>query len=101
MEVKKVIEKIDDLIEDHSMPKRIKVVLEKIGKELKNDIANPEICNKSRTEGSSLGQDVAVRVTSAIYELEDITNDINIPMHAKTALWDLVSDLEAIKHEEE
>ncbi|MBU4406319.1 MAG: UPF0147 family protein, partial [Candidatus Altiarchaeota archaeon] len=32
---------------------------------------------------------------------EDVTNDINIPMHAKTALWDLVSDLEAIKHEEE
>ena len=84
MEVKKVIEKIDDLIEDHSMPKRIKVVLEKIGKDLKSD-----------------DQDVAVRVTSAIYELEDITNDINIPMHAKTALWDLVSDLEAIKHEEE
>jgi len=84
MEVKKVIEKIDDLIEDHSMPKRTKVVLEKIGKDLKSD-----------------DQDVAVRVTSAIYELEDITNDINIPMHAKTALWDLVSDLEAIKHEEE
>ena len=84
MEVKKVIEKIDDLIEDHSMPKRTKVVLEKIGKELENE-----------------GQDVAVRVTSAIYALEDVTNDINIPMHAKTALWDLVSDLEAIKHEGE
>jgi len=84
MEVKKVIEKIDDLVEDHSMPKRTKVVLEKIGRELKSD-----------------EQDVAVRVTSAIYALEDVTNDINIPMHAKTALWDLVSDLEAIKHEEE
>ena len=84
MEVKKVIEKIGDLVEDHSMPKRTKAVLEKIGKELENE-----------------GQDVAVRVTSAIYALEDVTNDINIPMHAKTALWDLVSDLEAIKHEGE
>jgi len=84
MDIEQVIAKINELIEDHSMPKRTKAVLEKIGKELKNE-----------------EQDVAVRVTSAIYELEDITNDINIPMHAKTALWDLLSDLEAIKHEEE
>ena len=84
MEVKKAVAKINDLIEDHSMPKRIKVVLEKIVEDLRNE-----------------EQDVAVKVTSAIYELEDVTNDINIPMHAKTALWDLVSDLEAIKHEEE
>jgi len=84
MDIEQVIAKINELIEDHSMPKRTKAVLEKIGNELKNE-----------------GQDMAVRVTSAIYELEDITSDINIPMHAKTALWDLVSDLEAIKHEEE
>lgn len=84
MNLEKVASKIDDLIEDHSMPKRIKAVLEKIGNDLKNE-----------------DQDMAIRITSAIYELEDVTNDINIPMHAKTALWNLISDLEAIKHEEE
>jgi len=82
MDLEKVISKIDDLVWDHSMPKRIKVVLERVGNELKNE-----------------SQDVAVRVTSVIYELEDVANDINIPTHAKTALWDLVSSLEAIKHE--
>jgi len=100
MNLEKIISKIDDLTVDHSMPKRIKIVLERIGNELRNDIANQKICNKSRFEESSLSQDVAVRVTSAIYELEEVANDINIPTHAKTALWDLISNLEAIKHEE-
>ncbi len=84
MSLEKVVSKIGDLMEDQSMPKRIKNVLESIGNDLKNE-----------------DQDTAVKITSAIYELEDVTSDINIPMHVKTALWDLVSDLEAIKHEGE
>jgi uncharacterized protein (UPF0147 family) len=44
-------------------------------------------------------QDQAVRVTSAIYTIDEIVNDVNIPMHTKTALWNIVSDLEALKND--
>ncbi len=84
MDIDDVVSKIDDLAGSHSMPKRLKIVLDNVGEELKNK-----------------NYDTAVRVTSAIYELEDVTSDINIPMHAKTAIWDVISNLEAIKHEEE
>ncbi|MFH1402925.1 MAG: UPF0147 family protein [Candidatus Altiarchaeota archaeon] len=83
MQLKEVLEKIDEVINDHTMPKRVKSVLAKIKEDLqKND-----------------GQDPAVRVTSAIYTIDEIVNDVNIPMHAKTTLWNIVSDLEALKNE--
>ncbi len=74
------ISKIDDTSEDYSMPGRVRNTLKRVSKELK--------------EGN---KDVAVRITTAVYEIDEIINDINIPMHAKTALWDILSDLEAIK----
>ncbi len=82
MDIKDVIEKIDDVTNDHSMPKRVKIVLSKIKEELLKD-----------------DQDQAVKVTSVIYTIDEIVNDVNIPMHAKTALWNIVSDLEALKNE--
>ncbi|RLI92506.1 MAG: hypothetical protein DRO89_01975 [Candidatus Altiarchaeales archaeon] len=82
MELKGVIAKIDETSEDHSMPGRIRNTLKRVSKELKRG-----------------DQDLAVRITTAVYEIDEIINDINIPMHAKTALWDIISDLEAIKEE--
>ncbi len=80
MEIKDVISKMDELSQDSSMPKRVKSILKKVSEELSDD-----------------KQDPAVRITTAIYEIEVTANDINLPMHAKTALWDIISDLEAIK----
>ncbi|RLI88410.1 MAG: hypothetical protein DRO62_03755 [Candidatus Altiarchaeales archaeon] len=80
MELKGVIAKIDETSEDYSMPGRIRNTLKRVSKELKKD-----------------DQDLAVRITTAVYEIDEVINDINIPMHAKTALWDIISDLEAIK----
>jgi len=80
MELEGVIAKIDETSEDYSMPGRIRNTLKRVSKELKKE-----------------DQDPAVRITTAVYEIDEIINDINIPMHAKTALWDIISDLEAIK----
>lgn len=82
MNLQDVIEKIDEKSEDYSIPSRVRNKL----KEISADLRNGE-------------QDIAIRVTSAIYELDDTVNDINLPMHAKTVLWDILSDLEAIKEE--
>ena len=80
VDVEEVISKIDEVVADYSMPKRIKVALVQI----KNDLSKE---NKHRD----------VVITSAIYTLDEITNDVNIPMHAKTVIWDIISDLEALK----
>ena len=80
MELTRIIEKIGEGAEDYSMPGRVRATLKHVVKELKQE-----------------DQDLAVRVTSAVYEIDDIVNDINLPMHAKTALWDIISNLEAIK----
>lgn len=80
MDVKDVISKIDEVQSDHSMPRRVKLALSQI----KNDL----------TKG---GQDVDVVITSSIYTLDEICNDVNISMHAKTIIWDIISELEALK----
>jgi uncharacterized protein len=80
VDVKAVVGKIDEVMADYSMPKRIKAVLSQIKVDLGKD-------NKG----------IDVIVTSAIYSLDEITNDVNISMHAKTAIWDIISELEALK----
>lgn len=82
MDFKDVFSKIDDIVDDYSMPKRIKNVLTVI----KTDLSKEDMQND-------------VVITSAIYTLDEITNDVNIPMHAKTVIWDIISDLEALKNE--
>lgn len=80
MGLDRVVDKIDETSEDYSMPGRVRNTLKRVSKDLKRE-----------------DQDLAVRITTAVYEIDEIINDINIPMHAKTALWDIISDLEAIK----
>jgi uncharacterized protein (UPF0147 family) len=80
VDVKDVLNKIDDVLNDYSMPRRVKGELAQI----KSDLTKS-------------GQDTDVVVTSAIYTLDEITNDVNISMHAKTIIWDIISDLEALK----
>ncbi len=80
MELSDVITKIEETLQNCSMPRRVKGTLTHVKEELMKD--NPEL---------------AVRATTAVYELDEVANDINIPMHAKTVLWDIISDLEALK----
>lgn len=80
MEVEGILAKIEDFIDDHSMPKRIKSALSQIRGDLKKGLGERDVI-----------------VTSAIYNLEEITNDVNISMHVKTAIWDIISDLESLK----
>ncbi len=80
MDVKSVLGKIDEVLADYSMPKRVKVVLSQIKADLARDNTEKDVI-----------------ITSAIYALDEITNDVNIPMHAKTVIWDIISELEALK----
>jgi len=40
-----------------------------------------------------------VSIASAIYMLDEISNDINMPFHARTDIWNAISELEKLKEE--
>ena len=79
--IKQIISFMDDLLGDTSVPKNIKrAIMEAKTKLLTNE-------------------DPVLRASSAVYSLESISEDINLPMHARTQIWQIVSVLETIKGE--
>lgn len=82
-DLSKIIEMLDLLTEDTSVPRNVRTVLSDAKNKL-NDKAN----------------DFVTCVSGAIYSLEEVSNDINLPMHARTMIWNLMSELESIKEKE-
>ena len=37
-----------------------------------------------------------VRVASAVYTLDDLANDPNLPIHGRTTIWSIISSLESL-----
>ena len=37
-----------------------------------------------------------VRIASAVYVLDDLANDPNLPTHGRTAIWSIISNLESL-----
>ena len=74
-----IAELMENIIADNSVPRNIRKIVE----EAKNKILSNE--------------EFDTKVTSAIYLLDDISNDINMPSHTRTELWTLISKLEAIR----
>ncbi|MCI4352488.1 MAG: UPF0147 family protein [Thermoplasmata archaeon] len=38
-----------------------------------------------------------LRVASAVYVLDDLANDSNLPTHGRTAIWSIISNLESLQ----
>lgn len=86
MDDKEVVELIDQikkqmefLLNDGSVPKNVKNAI----KDAKNHLNTEE--------------DYVIRVSSAIYDMDMISNDINLPAQARTSVWSILSMLESIK----
>ena len=41
-------------------------------------------------------QDQSVRISTVLGKLDEISNDPNIPVHARTLIWEVLSKLESI-----
>ena len=41
-------------------------------------------------------QDQSVKISTVLGKLDEISNDPNIPVHARTLIWEVLSKLEAI-----
>lgn len=63
--------------------------------------STPKTVKKSLTdllgELSSTQYSLSVRAANAISQLDDITQDPNVPSYVRTQLWQAVSKLEAIR----
>ncbi len=78
--IKAVIEMLDAVLEDSSVPKNIRKALSDAKARLNTN------------------DDVIVKVSAAIYLIEPISEDVNMPAHARTQIWAIISSLESIKH---
>jgi len=68
------------LIGDASIPKNIRKAISDAKMRLDNN-----------------AEEVNVKVSAAIYIIDSISDDINMPAHARTQIWAIVSGLEGIK----
>ncbi len=80
-ELQQVAELMDSILEDNSVPRNIKKVV-----------------NEAKEKILSSG-DLKVNIMGAIYSLDEIVNDINMPFHTRTEIWNIISELERIKEE--
>ena len=77
--VLEIIELIDNVSADTSVPKNIRRALSEA---------------KERLKGSD---ELSTRVSAAVYSIEAVSEDINMPMHARTQIWAILSALESTK----
>ena len=79
MEVDEVIESLVELEEDSSIPKNLKAKISVIISDLKSE------------------RDLSLKVNKSLSELDDISNDTNIPTFARTHIWGIASMLEQLQ----
>jgi len=72
-----VIPIIEQVVNDRSVPRNIRTKCEDSIKILKEE-----------------KQDIAIRVSTVISNMDEISNDPNIPTYTRTQIWNIVSILE-------
>ncbi len=78
-----ILEALDRIIQDDTVPRNIR----KAASEIKESLLH--------------GKDsLAVRAATAISILEELSSDPNLPMHVRTLIWNVSSQLERIAVEE-
>ena len=77
-----VVELMENIIEDTTVPRNIRKAI---------DEARGKILSKENS--------MDVNVTSAIYIMDDISNDINMPSRTRTEIWTIISELESVREQ--
>ncbi|HIP74513.1 MAG TPA: hypothetical protein EYH14_02595 [Euryarchaeota archaeon] len=79
-ETREIIEVMDEIINDATVPRNIRRSVAQ-AKEL-----------VLKKDG-----DPVVNITEAIYLLDEASNDINMPMHTRTQVWQIMGALESYR----
>ncbi len=78
--LEKVLVSLGQMAEDGSLPRNIR--------------RGAQGAREALTKGNSA---IDVRVAGAVSLLDDLANDSNIPVHGRTAIWALISQLESLQ----
>ena len=77
MSNEEIIEILQDILEDRGVPKNIRAKVEEaLGK---------------------VGENTVTSFSEAMYLLDDISNDVNMPEHTRTDIWQAISLVEETK----
>ncbi len=76
-----ILDMLDRIISDETVPRSVR----RVASEIKERLLSTD--------------EIAVEAASAISMLEDISTDPNLPMHVRTMIWNLTSQLERISVE--
>ncbi|MCL6088772.1 MAG: UPF0147 family protein [Candidatus Marsarchaeota archaeon] len=77
--IKEIIALMDLMIDDSSVPKNIRKVVDEARVHLRSE------------------EELPTKISSAVQSLVGVSEDINMPMHARTQVWTILSALESIK----
>ena len=80
--IEQIVSFIDALVKDNSVPRNVRATL-----------------GDARDKLTEPNEEIGTRISGAVYALDEVSNDINIPMHARTMVWNILSELEALKEE--
>lgn len=76
--IKDIILLIDELLEDKSVPKNVRARIEEIKTNLKDAKKDP-----------------GVKIGTSISIMDEVSNDPNLPIYARTMIWNIVSKMES------
>jgi len=79
--VDQITKQMDSLIADTSVPKNVRSAVSEAKAKLNNS-----------------GEYIE-RVAAAIYKIDEVSTDINLPPQARTVIWNILSMLESIKED--
>ena len=79
MTMEEVNKLLDEVINDRTVPRNVKECVRKA----KEDLNNSKL-------------DTTARVSSAVSILDEVANDPNLPIYARTQIWNIVSMLESM-----
>jgi uncharacterized protein (UPF0147 family) len=75
--------------------------ISKILEQLAEDTSVPRNIRRGAKESQELllksNEALDVRAASVIFKLDELANDPNIPLHGRTLIWNIISQLETVK----
>ena len=73
------IQMLSSIIDDGTIPRNIR-----------------RVADETRTLLQNQERQLGLRAAEAISKIDEISNDPNMPVHARTRIWELVSQLETV-----
>jgi uncharacterized protein len=78
-EFQRIVESLTQLADDSSVPRNVR----RGAQSAKDELSKPRVA-------------LDMRIASAVYVLDDLANDPNLPTHGRTAIWSIISGLESL-----